>query len=383
MRIGIDLRALAQGRSSGVEEYVKQFLCAVFSMDRANDYVLFLNAWKKVLPDLQWTESFPNVTIKRFRIPNKILNFFLWYARFPKLDRLLGGVDCFFMSNINFGRVSRRAKLLLTVHDLSFEHYPETFSLKRRAWHFFVNPKSLCDAADRIIAVSDATRDDLCATYAVDADKVSTIHSAASQYYRVMDRNDLSLVSVREKYALPYKFILSLGTLEPRKNITSIIRAYAALRDRKQKEADQHKLVIAGERGWKWHAIEEEIARSPYGADILRVGFIADDDKPALYNLASLFVYPSFYEGFGFPPLEAMQCGTPVITSNASSLPEIVADAAIMIDSDRPDELYRAMKEVLLNQELHAHLRTKGLERAKQFSWRKSAEEFLKIIDSL
>ena len=141
--------------------------------------------------------------------------------------------------------------------------------------------------------------------------------------------------------------------------------------------------MIAGEGGWKWRAIEEEIVRSPYSEDILRIGFIADEDKPALYNLASLFVYPSFYEGFGFPPLEAMQCGTPVITSNVSSLPEIVGDAAIMIDPDRPDELYRAMKEILLNQNLHTHLRTKGMERARQFSWHKSAEQFLALVKKM
>ena len=383
MRIGIDMRALAQGRSSGVEEYVKQLLSAVFSIDHTNEYILFFNAWKNVQPDLRWVEEFPNVSVRRFHIPNKLLNFFLWYAHFPKLDKLMGGVDIFFMPNINFGRVSSRAKFLLTVHDLSFEHYAQTFSLKRRAWHFFVNPKALCTAADGIIAVSDATHDDLQETYGISANKVSTIHSAVPARYRVIDRNDISLFSVREKYNVPYKFILSLSTIEPRKNIVSIIRAYAALRDRGQKELAQYKLVIAGERGWKWRAIEEEIVRSPYSEDILRIGFIADEDKPALYNLASLFVYPSFYEGFGFPPLEAMQCGTPVITSNASSLPEIVGDAAIMIDPDRPDELYRAMKEILLNQNLHTHLRTKGMERARQFSWHKSAEQFLALVEKM
>lgn len=383
MRIGIDVRCLAEGKRTGVEEYVLGLLSALFEIDRENEYVLFFNAWSKEAPDFSWATKYPNVTLKVFHFPNKLLNLSLWYLRFPKLDKLIGGANVFFLPNLNFAAVSKKTKLVVTAHDLSFEMFSETFSWKRRLWHFFVNFRRLALSADKIIAVSQSTKDDLMTRCGVPEKKIAVIPSGIGEQFRVMSRNDSELISAQKKYNLPYKFILSLETFEPRKNILSLIRSYEALQNLKNPVFDKYSLVIAGTRGWKDGKIFEAIANSPYKEKIILPGFIADEDKTALYNLAGVFVYPSLYEGFGFPPLEAMASGAPVIVSHSSSLPEVVGDAGVFIDPYQPEELFRALQQILADQELADLLRKKGIARAAQFSWDKAAKAVYDVFCSL
>ncbi|MDP3957653.1 MAG: glycosyltransferase family 1 protein [bacterium] len=392
MRIGIDIRCLAEGKRTGVEEYTLALLQGLFEHDTENEYVLFFNAWRKTHLDFSWATRYPNVTLKAFRFPNKLLNLSLWYLHFPQLDRMVGGTDIFFLPNLNFASVSRKTRLVVTAHDLSFELFPETFSFKRRLWHFFINFRRLALAADKIIAVSQSTKDDLTAQYGVPEKKITVIRSGIGEQFHVMSRNDGELLRVKEKYHLPYKFILSLATFEPRKNILALIQSYEGLMRLGHVASPtslggsalvKYELVIAGVSGWKCEEVFEAIAESPYREKIHLPGFIADPDKAALYNLASVFVYPSLYEGFGFPPLEAMACGVPVIVSHSSSLPEIVGDAGILIDPYQPDELLQALRQVLTDQELTDTLRKKGEARAKLFSWEKTVKETLDVFRSL
>lgn len=382
MRIGIDVRCLAEGKRTGVEEYAIGLLKELFGHDRENEYVLFFNAWGGAVPDFvsECVAKYPNVTLKRFRFPNKLLNLSLWYLGFPKLDRLIGGTDVFFLPNLNFAAVSKQTKLVVTAHDLSFELFPETFSWKRRLWHFFINFRMLARRADMIIAVSRSTKEDLMTRYGVPDEKIAVIRSGIGERFSVMSRNDTRLVEVKERYGLPYRFILYLGTFEPRKNILGLIRAYEALMKLGHPVLGKYALVLAGARGWKCNGIFEAIERSPYRDRIVLPGFIADEDKPVLYNLASVFAYPSFYEGFGFPPLEALSCGVPVIASHSSSLPEAVGDAGIMIDPYQPDELFHALQELLSDQEFADTLRSDGLKRRERFSWEKTARETLDLF---
>jgi glycosyltransferase involved in cell wall biosynthesis len=382
MKIGVDLRCFQEGRKSGVAEYALNLLSKLLEIDRENQYVLFFNSFQKTEIDLGDLVAYSNVEVKIFRYPNKLLNLFFWYFNWPKIDRMLGGTDVLFFPNINFAAWSKKTKAILTIHDLSFERYSETFSWKRRLWHFFVNPKKLSRKADKIVAVSDSTRNDLEKLYEIKSSKIKVIHSAAGENFTVLDRNDLKLAEIAKSYNLPYKFILYLGTIEPRKNIIGIIRAFNQLRSLNDAELNKYKLVIAGAVGWKSEKIFSEIKNSPFTEDIIMTGVVAKDDMSAVYNLASIFIYPSFFEGFGFPPLEAMQCGLPVVASNNSSLPEIVGEAGILVDPDKPDEIYQAMKEVLQNRELSAKLRQSGLERAKKFTWQETAEKFLEVIKS-
>ncbi|TSD02272.1 MAG: Uncharacterized protein Athens071425_65 [Parcubacteria group bacterium Athens0714_25] len=383
MKIGIDARCFSRGRVSGVEEYTMRILEELFSRDKKNKYVLFFNSWKKPVVDFGWTKKYPNVRLEIFRFPNKLINFLLWYFRWPKIDRFLGGVDIFFMPNMIFSAVSKKAKTLLTVHDLSFEYYPETFSIVRRMWHGFINLRAIAEEANQIVAISQSTEEDLRGIYGVKKDKIKIIPSAVSDKFFQMNRNDWKLIEVKEKYKLPFKFILFLGTIEPRKNISAIVTAYNQLREDSAEKFGEYKLVIAGVEGWKAKDIFRTIRMSKFRKDIILTGFIEDDDKPALYNLSSIFVYPSLFEGFGFPPLEAAKCGTPVIVSNNSSFPEIIGSGGIMIDPHKPDEICLAMREILASRDLQENLRQKGLRQAMRFDWKQTAESFLKLIKKL
>jgi len=387
MRIGIDVRCLAEGRRTGVEEYTLNLLENLFKIDQKNEFVLFFNSFRASRINFTWIKKYPNVTLKKFNYPNKILNFLFWYFNWPKIDNLIGGVDIFFIPNIIFGSVSKKVKLIVTIHDLSFEKYPETFSLKRRFWHIFINPKKICRQADKIIAVSESTKNDLVSLYKIKPEKVETILSGISEKFRVIDRNEEKLIKVKEKYNLPYRFMLYLGTIEPRKNISAIVTAYEALQNFSQKNKpsglNNCKLVIAGQKGWLTKKILTEINTSAYKKNIILVDFVEDEDKEYFYNLSSLFVYPSFFEGFGFPPLEAMKCGIPIIASNNSSLPEIVGRGGILVDPDKPGEILEAMKQILDNKELWLKLKTDGLLISSNLNWGKTARKFINIANNL
>ncbi len=397
-KICIDARCLIEGRRTGVEEYTLGLFLNLFELDQKNKYVLFFSSWKKPKFNFSVFTKYSNVKIKRFKIPNKILNFSFWYLGWPKIDKLVGGparnathsvaggADLVFFPNIIFGAVGKNTKVIATIHDLSFERYPEYFSWKRRFWHIFINSKKICRRADKIIAVSDSTAGDIASLYGVEKEKITVIPSAISDNFYIINRNDNKLIEVKEKYNLPFKFILYLGTIEPRKNILGIIRAYNQLQEiaikNSNEELARYKLVIAGSSGWLGEEIFEEIERSKFKEKIILPGFIKDADKPFVYNLSSLFVYPSFFEGFGFPPLEAMACGVPVIASNNSSLPEICGDAAILIDPHKPEEIFEAMQQILMDKILREKLIQKGLEKSKEFNWKKTAEKTLEMFSA-
>lgn len=386
MKIGIDARCLVKGRRTGVEEYTLNVLHHLFEMDRKNDYVLFLNSFREPETNLVWTEKYSNVEIKKFRFPNKLLNFCFWYLGWPKIDKMLDDIDVFFMPNIIFFSLFRKTRSIITIHDLSFERYPEFFSPKKRLWHIFINPKKICQKASKIIAVSESTKNDLVSSYKINPEKISLIYNGLSDKFGIINRNDAKLIQIKEKYQLPYKFILYFGTVEPRKNVISILKAFEKFKEFCQKENSElskYKLVIAGSDGWSNKEIYSSIRKSRWKGEIMVINNIQEEDKKYLYNLASVFVYPSYFEGFGFPPLEAMASGVPVVTSNNSSIVEIVGKAGILIDPGRPEEIFLALKEILSNRDLREKLSQKGIEKAKEFKWEKNASELLKLCYNL
>lgn len=379
LRIGIDVRCLVEGKRTGVEEYTLQLLRHVFAVDRENRYVLFCNSWHMPKADFGWIREYPNVELRTFRFPNKLLNLFLWYFRWPHLDRLIGGADIFFMPNLNFVAVSDRARLVVTAHDISFDLHPETFSTKRKLWHAFVNFRGLVRRARRVIAVSESTRADITAAYGPLSKKVRVIHNGVADRFRPMDRNDPELLRVKEKYGLPYKFILFFGTIEPRKNLVALVRAFAALAKSGDRELERYSLVIAGTPGWRCQGVFDEIERSGVRDRIILTGFVEEADQPALYNLATVFAYPSVYEGFGFPPLEAIACGVPTVTSSISVFPETVGQAGILIDPWNSEELFMALREALLDSGLRERLRTRGLSQVRRFDWSETARRTVRL----
>ncbi|HEX5415755.1 MAG TPA: glycosyltransferase family 1 protein [Chloroflexota bacterium] len=254
-------------------------------------------------------------------------------------------------------------RTVVTFHDLSYFLYPASFNAANRAYLQTFSRLS-ARRADRLIAVSEATRQDLVRLLGVAPERVDVVPNGVDERFRPMA--DPALLSrFRGQRGLPERFILSLCTLEPRKNLPTLIRAYALARDQGVTEP----LVLAGGVGWGDLAIRSLVEELGLVSNVLLPGYIPQEEQALWYNAATLFAYPSRYEGFGLPVAEAMACGTPVVTSNRSALPEVVGDAGVTVDPDRPDELAEAMARLLHDDDWCAELRGRGQRRARQFSW--------------
>lgn len=381
MKIGIDIRTLMDREYSGVSEYTLNLIKAILKLDSENEYKLFYNSGRDVssrIPEFKGD----NVQIIRTRYPNKIFNYLMQKTlSYPKIDKFLG-VDLFWAPHINFFAFSKGCRKILTIHDLSFLRYPEFFSLRKNLWHYIINVRKLIRKFDKIVAISENTKYDIIELGDVDNNKIEVIYSGVGEQYRIINKNEPKypeLRRIREKYDLPEKFILHLGTLEPRKNVRGIIQAYNKLRDRNY-ELRNVGLVLAGGKGWKSKDIFAARAKSKYRDDIKFLGYIANEEKVYLYNLAFIFIYLSFYEGFGFPPLEAMACGVPVITSSVSSLPEVVGRASLAVDPYNTGDIAEAMEKIIIDQNLKNYLIEKSRIQVKRFTWENTAKKYLNIF---
>ncbi len=391
MTLGIDIRSLSGGAYTGVGEYTRNLLKHMLPLDSSIQFKLFFNA-QSYAADINFLDARANIQPYFFRYPNKYFSATTRFLNAPKIDKMVGGCDVFFSPHFIVAPTTQSCKKVITFHDLSFERYPEFFDLQRKFWHFSNRPKRQALAADKIIAVSESTAYDLTDIYGTDSRKISVIYSGINNSFREeVTREDLR--SVKVKYNLPDKFILSLSTIEPRKNVYGIIKAFELLKNyygglytevRRSSYfcIEAIKLVIAGKPGWLYGDVFRAIKESNCRKDIQYVGFVDDRDKPALYKLSSLFVYPSIYEGFGFPVLEAMAAGTPVVTSACSALPEIAEDAALLVDPFKASDIAWMMQEVLCDAKLASFLTKKGLLQAQKFSWQKCAEETLEVLVS-
>ncbi|MCP4265409.1 MAG: glycosyltransferase family 4 protein, partial [Candidatus Brocadiaceae bacterium] len=262
---------------------------------------------------------------------------------------------------------------IITVHDIAYVRFPQLLNKSRWIYKKYILKTSI-KKADIIIADSYSTKRDIINFFGIKEEKIKVVYPGVERRFRPIS----NVKEYRLKNNLPSKMILNVGTLEPRKNIVTLIKAFKKLRERGLKN---YKLVVAGGKGWLYKQILDEIENSDVASSILYLGVVSDKDLPELYNCAELFVYPSLYEGFGLPPLEAMACGVPVITSNTSSLPEVIGDAGIMVDPTDVNSLSDAMCKVLKDKELRLRMRNMGLERSKLFSWEKAAREILGIYD--
>ncbi|MEZ4767040.1 MAG: glycosyltransferase family 1 protein [Caldilineales bacterium] len=264
----------------------------------------------------------------------------------------------------------RNARTLLTVHDLSFLRTPQCADAGLRAYLAKVVPSSVA-RADQILADSQATKRDLVDLLHTPAEKVTVVYPGVETRFHPVD-DTARLHEMRVSYGIgDGPFVLGVGTLEPRKNWPALIRAWTILR---QSTALPHRLVIAGGKGWLTDEIFAAIDASPAKKEILLAGFVADADLPALYSAADVFAFPSLYEGFGIPVLEALACGTPVVCANNSSLPEAAGEAAVLVDAGDDVALAAALQRLIEDDALRASLRQRGLQHAAQFSWRRSAE---------
>ena len=268
--------------------------------------------------------------------------------------------------------------VVTTIHDLSFEHLPETFKRRSRT-QLRLTVRRTARKAALILTLSEFSRRDIIETYAVDPERVLVTPAAAPMHFKpVADETELK--TIRERYGISANYLLSLGSIQPRKNLTRLIEAFQWLRTARPDDKPPQ-LVIAGKRGWLDDDVFRAARQDGLNESVKLIGYVPEEDLPALYSGALCFVYPSYFEGFGLPVLEAMQCGAPVIAGNQTSLPEVAGNAALLFDPFDTRALVEAIARVIDHPDYRAELRVKGLKRAAEFSWIQTARLTLKTYE--
>ncbi|MDO8989264.1 MAG: glycosyltransferase family 1 protein [Sideroxyarcus sp.] len=357
---------------TGIRQYAYQLLKQLQRMQEIEAHYFYLVGWSDQLLEGSAAER-PS---KLWHFKNMLRNYVPMSLEIQHrlrgnmfrrgLDQARGGI----YHELNFLPFETKLPTVVTVHDLSVLRYPQTHPAARVKFM----EKRLADAvqgAAFVLTDSEYVRQEVITEYSVPESRVVTVLLAASEGYRPQSYEMLNGVLARYNLACRGYF-LSVGTLEPRKNLATAIRAFAALPDRMRKE---NNLVIVGMRGWENTELDRILAPLLQRGEIRILGFVPDDELPALYSGATAFIYPSLYEGFGLPPLEAMACGTPVISSNRASLPEVVGEAGITVDALDVDGLRDAMRRLIENPEERELFSRQGLLRSKLFSWQRTAEE--------
>jgi len=375
MKIGFDLRTLMDSRYSGVSSFSYNLLNSVLKLDSSNKYSGFLNSFGDVkLPKID-----PRVSIIKTNYPNKYLNYLSFkYFNTPKIDKLLNS-DLYYLPHINFVSLSKDVYKVITVHDLSFFRYKRFFSLRKNLWHYFINVKKLLNEFDLIIAVSENTKRDIVELCGINESKIRVIYSALDLVY--FQENSLDIKKVIKKYSLPTKIIFSLSTIEPRKNFDSLLIAFDQLLEENQSLRDYH-LIIAGSKGWSYNNVFRIFKKMKHKKNVRFLDYIKIEEKRAIYSLSKLFVFPSFYEGFGFPPLEAMISGTPVLASDNSSIKEILGSSALLFNPYNIGELKQGIESFIKDESLRDLYVKRGKLKANNYRWEKTAQEYIDLFNN-
>ena len=375
MRIGIDFTSAARERA-GIGRYARELIRALSRADRDNEYILFVprDADDELLR-YAWP---PNFSIRRAPLNERWLAA-LWHrARWPLyIETFIGTVDVFYSPDFLLPP-TRARRALVTIHDLSYVRVPECFPAPLLHYLNRAVPRALA-RADLMLADAASTQRDLMDVYRVPAAKIRVLYSAADARFRA-PISDADRARARKNFQLDAPYLLAVGTLQPRKNYVRLIQAFTHLISNPQLPFSNLQLLIVGGRGWMYDEIFQTVAELNLQTRVRVLDFVRDDDLPVLYAMAEAFVYPSLYEGFGIPILEAMSAGTPVISSNTSSMPEAGGDAALYVDPRDRDALADALARVLKDAALRAKLRALGMEQAKKFSWERAAIELKKYL---
>ncbi len=321
-----------------------------------------------------------NVEQKRFLpLPERFYSGLLHYMNvipYNLLSRTQG--DVYVFPNFSRPPMLGSAKSITFIYDLSFARI-DALNTPRHKKFLDKEVKGAIRRSSRIVVCSESTKNDLVALYGAEEESVSVIYPAADEsVFRPQQKAEIT--RVRDKYKLPAKYILYLGTIEPRKNVAALMRAYAVL---PAKVKSEYSLVLAGGKGWMDEEIEGTFDALSKENSIIRTGYVEDKDKPGLYGGASLFVFPALYEGFGMPVLEAMACGVPVITSNTSSLPEVVGREGATVDPGDEASLTDQMASLLTNSKLAETSRQHGIKQAARFNWADSGMKLAEVIQDV
>ena len=373
MNIGIDVSP-AINQKAGIARYTYQLVSSLLELDKSNNYLLYAfsskskqDVFKSERAQFRPHKWQPQL-LKTYFLLLRLLN--LSADSFTKEADIVHSTD-FVLP------VSKSKPSIITIHDLAFRHFPTFYTWKNRT---YMNSMAKFSAkrADKIIAVSQATKNDIIHFLNVDEKKIIIIPEGVDELFK--PSSEQKIKTVKKEYGLPDEYIVTLGTLQPRKNLEALIDAFARLRKDK---AIPHKLVVVGEEGWNNERLLTKLDRLDIAEDIVITGFIEDNQLPSLYSGATALVYPSLYEGFGLPVLEAMACGVPVACSNTSSLPEVAGEAALLFDPTDVDQIYSSMQELLSDDRLRNNLSEAGIKRARHFTWEKTAKQTLSLYNTL
>jgi glycosyltransferase involved in cell wall biosynthesis len=297
------------------------------------------------------------------------------YFGAPTLDHVFDGVDLFHATDHLLPKMEG-VPSVFTLHDTAYLHFPRFYLPRNRAYLRVMMPRFL-RRADQVIAVSEQTKRDALRFYGMDPGKVRVIPEGVDARFRP-DVDPAVVADVRLRYRLPRRFVLNVGTIQPRKNLVTLLDAFDVAR----RHHPDVGLVVAGAKGWLYEEFFARIRERGLTSHVTLTGHVDDRDLPALFNAAEVFAYPSVYEGFGLPPLEALACGTPVLCSNASSLPEVVGEAGILIPPKDVDAWVHALDTILDDDGSRRELRRLGPERARAFTWDAAARRTLEVYRS-
>jgi len=361
LHVGVNahLLSLAESyRSAGISWYIQNLLRCLPDVDPEIDYTVFLGERRY--------RGAPGLRLQVSSLPtDQPLARIFWEQVLQPWAVRRAGVDLLHGMHL-VGPVVGGCPFVVTVHDLSFLFYPQNFPSLKRLYLRTVTQWSV-QHAQRVITISENTKHDVMRVYGISPEKVDMIYYGLDPIFRPLP--DEQVAEFRSKRGLPERFMLFVGTLEPRKNVARLVEAYARL------PQPRPALMLVGGKGWLYDEIFARVEALGLVGEVIFAGYVPGEELPWWYNAAELFVYPSVYEGFGLPPLEAMACGTPVVTSNASSLPEVVGQAGQLVAPEDTEALAEAVSRVLADAELRESMSQAGLEQAAKFSWPRAAAQ--------
>jgi glycosyltransferase involved in cell wall biosynthesis len=368
MAIYIDISAAVHGRA-GLGRYAES-LAQALVQEHPERFAFFYNRDRETSP-LVGLESMPTRTVRAGYKPWRMA---VWLGQLLGLgfERLVPEAELYHATE-HLLLPLRRVPTVLTVHDLIYHLFPE-YHKPLNYWFLNGAMPLFAQRTRAIIAVSESTKQDLIRCYGIPQDKIAVVHEAAAPHFRPASPE--AIAAVRARYGLPEGFILTVGTIEPRKNLSRLLDALQRLR---QQKGDDARLVVVGSKGWLYEGFFRRLEELQLGDAVLLPGYIPDADLPAIYSAARVFVLPSLYEGFGLSVLEAMACGTAVVCSRTSSLPEVGGDAAHYFDPTDVEEMAEAIGAVWHDETLQGAMSRRGLAQVARFSWARAAEETMAV----
>jgi glycosyltransferase involved in cell wall biosynthesis len=364
MRIAINTLGM-KGKLHGVGNYIKNLVCALSKLDSHNQYFLFASS-----ENVRHLEGLGENFCIELAPNNRALRV-VWEQTLLPLKLKQHKVDVYHGPAFA-APLLKTCPQVVSIHDMTVHLLPEQHSLHTR-WYLRTLLPAMLRASDVVITVSESAKADILKFEKLNGDKVCVIPLGVEERFQPI-RDECRLSMIRKKYGLERDFILFVGMIEPRKNLENLVDTF--LRDSLPQTCD---LVLAGSLGWGYSQLLGKIGTANDKGSIRMLGYVDDTDLPALYNAATAFVYPSFYEGFGLPILEAMACGTPVITSSVSSLPEVAGDAALLVDPADAKALAFALRRIVKDSSLRQDLSRRGQQRSGLFTWQQSAEKTLAV----